>query len=106
MQEGTARLWKEGSRWAIQIEIDGRPYTERDNADVASATHAIASILRAHAERAADLDQDTCASCEAPLDLMICSQCGADAFVRTCAHGAPAPIRLAEGAAYCGRCRP
>jgi hypothetical protein len=105
MDEGTARLWKEGARWAIQIEIDGVPYTERDYADVASATHAIASILRAHGERASDLDQDACASCDAPLDLMICSQCGATAFVRTCAHGGTPPIRAVDGAAYCRACR-
>lgn len=105
MQRATARLWREGTRWAIQIEIDAVPYTERDYADPASATHAIASILRQHAEGATALDQEACGECEAPLDLMICSQCGADAFVLTCAHGAPAPIRLWEGAAFCRRCR-
>jgi hypothetical protein len=105
MDEGTARLWKEGARWAIQIEIDGVPYTERDYADAASAIHAIASILRAHAERVPDLDQEACASCDAPLELSICSQCGASAFVRTCGHGALPPIRLVDGSAYCCACR-
>jgi len=41
MQRGTARLWREAERWVIQVEIDGAPYTERDYADVASASHAI-----------------------------------------------------------------
>jgi hypothetical protein len=106
MQEGTARLWKEGARWAIEIEIDGVPYTERDYADAASAVHAIASILRQHAERAAGLDQDACDACEAPLDLMVCSQCGTSAFVRTCTHGEPVPIRLLDAIAFCKACRP
>jgi hypothetical protein len=101
MQEGTARLWKEGARWAIEIEIDGVPYTERDYAD-----DAIASILRQHAERAADLDQEACSACEAPLDLMVCSQYGASAFVRTCAHRETVPIRLLEAAVFCRACRP
>jgi hypothetical protein len=107
MQRGTARLWKEGGgRWAIQIEIDGAFYTERDYADAASASHAIAAILRQHAERSADLDEEACEECEEPLDLMTCSQCGADAFVRTCEHGGPRPIRVVEGATYCRTCRP
>ena len=41
MQRGTARLCREAERWVIQVEIDGAPYTERDYADVASASHAI-----------------------------------------------------------------
>src|SRR5262244_89217 len=98
MQRGTARLWKEGGgRWAIQIEIDGAFYTERDYADAASASHAIAQILRQHAEGSADLDEEACEACEQPLDLMVCSQCGADGFVRTCEHGGVRPIRTVEG---------
>ena len=57
MERGTARLWREADRWAIQIEIDGVPYTERDYADIASASQAIAQILRQHAERSTDMDQ-------------------------------------------------
>jgi hypothetical protein len=107
MQRGTARLWKEaGGRWAIQIEIDGAFYAERDYADAASASHAIAAILRQQAERSVDLDENACEECEQPLDLMTCSQCGADGFVRTCEHGGPRPIRTVDGAAYCRRCRP
>ena len=107
MQRGTARLWSEdGGRWAIQIEIDGAFYAERDYADAASASHAIAQILRQHAERPSDLDDEICQECEEPLDLMTCSQCGADAFVRTCEHGGPRPVRVLEGAAYCLKCRP
>jgi hypothetical protein len=100
MQRGTARLWKEGGgRWAIQTELDGAFYTERDYADAASASDRFAAILRQHAERSADLDEGACEDCEEPLDLMTCSQCGADAFVRTCEHGGPRPIRLVEGGA-------
>ena len=106
MDEATVRLWKEGARWAIEIEIDGVPYTERDYADAASATHAIASILRQHAERATDLDQDACESCDAALDLLICSECGVSAFVRTCEHAGQRPIRLRDGALFCLACRP
>lgn len=105
MQRGTARLWKEGTRWAIQIEIDGVPYTERDYVDIASATQAIAQILRMHATRSTDLDEDACGECEEPLDLMLCSQCGAGGFLRTCEHGCPRPIRTVDGAAYCRACR-
>ena len=107
MQRGTARLWREdGGRWAIQIEIDGAFYTERDYADAASASHAIAEILRQHAERSGELDEDACQECEEPLDLMTCSQCGADAFVRTCEHGGSRPLRVLGGTAYCLKCRP
>ena len=106
MKRGAARLWREaGGRWAIQIEVDGAFYTERDYADAARAAHAIASILRQHAERPSDVDEDACEECEEPLDLMTCSQCGADAFVRTCTHGGPRPIRMVEGAGYCSSCR-
>jgi len=106
MRRGTARLWREAGRWVIQVELDGVPYTERDYDDVASATQAIAQILRQRVERADDLDQDACDLCEEPLDLATCSQCGADAFVRTCEHGGPGPIRMVEGSAYCRGCRP
>ena len=106
MKRGTARLWKEAGRWVIQIDLDGVPYCERDYADVATATQAIATILRQRAERSEDLDQDACEECEEPLDLMICSQCGADGFVRTCEHGGGPPIRTLEGAVYCRACRP
>ena len=106
MQRGTARLWREAARWVIQVEIDGAAYTERDYADVASASHAIAQILRQRAERSAVLDQDACEECEEPQDLMVCSQCGADAFVRTCQHGGPPPIRIVDVAAFCRVCRP
>jgi len=106
MQRGTARLWKEGGgRWAIQIEIDGAFYTERDYADAASASHAIAAILRQHAERSADLDEDACEECEEPLELMTCSQCGANAFLRTCNHAGARRIRNTEGALFCRACR-
>jgi hypothetical protein len=105
MQRGTARLWKEAGRWVIQIEIDGVPSTERDYDDVASASQAIAQILRQRAERSVDLDEEVCEACEESLDVMVCSQCGADAFVRTCAHGGPRPIRILEGAAFCRACR-
>jgi hypothetical protein len=105
MQRGSARLWKEAGRWLIDIEIDGCPYAERDYADAASACQAIAQILRLHAERATDLDHEACEQCDAPLDLMTCSQCGVDAFVRTCEHGSPAPIRPLEGASFCRGCR-
>jgi len=90
----------------IQIEIDGVPYTERDYADVASATQAIAQILRQRAERATDVDQGPCEACDEPLDLLVCSQCGADAFVRTCEHGGSRPISVLDGAAFCRVCRP
>ena len=105
MDRGTARLWREAGRWVIQIEIDGVPYTERDYADNASASQAIAQILRQHAERSTDMDQDACEACDEPLDLMTCAQCGADAFVRTCEHGGPQPIRMLGGTAFCRVCR-
>src|SRR5688572_23972790 len=105
MDRGTARLWREAGRWVIQIEIDGVAYTERGYADIASASQAIAQILRQHAERSTDMDQDACEVCDEPLDLMTCSQCGADAFVRTCAHGGPRPIRMLGGATFCRVCR-
>ena len=89
----------------IQIEIDGVPYTERDYGDVASASQAIAQILRQQAERSTDMDQNACEACDEPLDLMTCSQCGADAFVRTCEHGDPRPIRRLGGTAFCRVCR-
>ena len=31
MRRATARLCREAGRWAVQIEIDGIPYTERDH---------------------------------------------------------------------------
>ena len=105
MERGTARLWKEAGRWVIQIELDGVPYTERDYADVASATQAIAQILRQRAERSVNLDQDGCEACDDPMDLLTCSQCGTDAFVRTCGHGDSPPIRALDGALYCRVCR-
>jgi len=46
MERATARLWREGTRWIIQIDIDGARYTERDYVDIADACHAIAQILR------------------------------------------------------------
>jgi len=107
MQRGTARLWKEPQgRWAIQIEIDGAFYTERDYEDAARAAHAIAQILRQHADRGADLDEDDCEECGQPLDLLTCSQCGADGFALTCEHGGPHPIRMLGAAIYCRTCRP
>jgi hypothetical protein len=100
-------MWREtDGRWAIHIEIDGAFYTERDYADAASASHAIAQILRQHAERSTDLDEGVCEECEDPLDLMVCSTCGADRFVRTCQHGGERPLRSLEGAVYCRSCRP
>jgi hypothetical protein len=81
-------------------------YTERDYADIADACHAIAQILRQHGGRPTGLDQDACELCEEPLDMLACSQCGVDAFVRTCEHGGPRPIRVVEGALYCLTCRP
>jgi len=107
MERATARLWREGARWVIQIEIDGISYTERDYADIVSASHAIAQILRQQGERSASLDEEACAQCDEPLDLMVCSQCGADAFVRTCQHDASSrPIPIADTAAFCRVCRP
>ena len=105
MERATARLWREGTRWVIQVEIDGAHYTERDYATVADASHAMASILRQRGERATDLDEAECDACDGPLDLLTCSQCGADAFVRTCGHGAARPIRPVEGALFCRACR-
>jgi len=105
MERAAARLWREGARWAIQIDIDGARYTERDYADIADACHAIAQILRQRGERPTDLDEDACELCDEPLDMVTCSQCGVDAFVRTCAHGGPRPIRLLEEALYCRVCR-
>jgi len=105
MERATARLWREGARWVIDVEIDGGHYTERDYADVASASHAIAQILRQHGERATDLDEEPCEVCEEPLALLTCSQCGVDAFVRGCEHSEARPIRVVEGAAYCLTCR-
>jgi hypothetical protein len=105
MERGTARLWREAERWVIQIEIDGLPYTERDYADVASATQAIAQILRQQAGRPEAPDQDACDACDAPLELLTCSECGIDAFVRRCGHGATPPLRTIEGAVYCRVCR-
>ena len=83
------------------------PYAERDYADVASATHAIAQILRQQAARSPDLDQEECPHCDAALDLVACSQCGVAAFVRTCEHDVfTRPIRIVEGQLYCRACRP
>jgi hypothetical protein len=106
MERATARLWCEGTRWVIQVEIDGAQYSERDYASVADACHAIASILRQRGERATDLDEAECDACDESLDLLTCSQCGADAFVRTCAHCGARPIRVVEEAVYCRSCRP
>jgi hypothetical protein len=105
MERATARVWREGARWVIQIDVDGTRYTERDYADP-DACHAIAQILRQRSERTMDLDEDACELCNEPLDLVTCSQCGVDAFVRTCAHGSPRPIRVLEKALYCRVCRP
>jgi hypothetical protein len=106
MERATARLWREGARWVIQIDIDGACSTERDYAHIADACHAIAQILRQRGERRTDVDQDACELCEEPLDLQVCSQCGLDAFVRICEHGGPRPIRDLDGALYCLTCRP
>jgi hypothetical protein len=106
MERGTARLWREGTRWVIQVDIDGARYTERDYAGIADACHAIAQILRQCAERRTDLDEEACELCDEPLDMLACSQCGVDGFVRTCEHGGPRPIRDLEGALYCLTCRP
>jgi hypothetical protein len=107
MERGTARIWREAGRWLIEIEIDGMPYAERDYADVASATHAIAQILRQQAQRSAELDEAQCPRCDEPVDLVACSQCGVDAFVRTCDHDPDArPIRVVDEALYCRTCRP
>jgi hypothetical protein len=64
MGKATARLWREGARWVVQIDIDGVHYTERDYSSVPDACHASASILRQRGERRADLDEDTCESCD------------------------------------------
>lgn len=106
MERATARLWREGARWVVQIDIDGARYTERDYDALADACHAITSILRQRGERPTDLDEDECESCDEPLDLATCSECGVDAFVRRCKHAADRPIRLVEGFAYCRACRP
>ena len=106
MERATVRLWRNGTRWVIQIDIDGARYTERDYADIADASHAVASILRQHGERPTDLDEDECESCDEPLDLATCSQCGVDAFVRSCEHGGDRPLRSLDGAVFCRSCRP
>jgi hypothetical protein len=106
MERATARLWKEAGRWVIQVDFDGIPYTERDYDDVASATQAIAQILRGRAERSSNLDEDACETCDEPLDFIACSQCGADGFVRSCEDGGPRPLRILDGAIYCRVCRP
>jgi hypothetical protein len=91
----------------VQIEVDGISYTERDYGDVASASHAIAQILRQQGEPFASLDEEACEACDQPLDLMVCSQCGVDAFVRTCDHGQGSrPIRAVDEAVFCRACRP
>ena len=105
MERATARLWREGTRWVIQIDIDGVRYTERDYADIADASHAIASILRQRGERPMELDEKECESCDEPLELVTCSQCGTGAFVRTCDHGGPRRIRMIEDALFCQTCR-
>jgi hypothetical protein len=105
MERATARLWREGTRWIIQIDIDGARYTERDYDDIANACHAIASILRQRGERPIDLDEDECEACDEPLDLLTCAQCGLDAFVRGCDHGEARPIRLVGDRPYCRTCR-
>lgn len=105
MERATARLWREGTRWVIHVDIDGARYTEHDYAGVADPCHAIASILRLHGGRPTGLDEDECDSCDEPLDLLTRSQCGADAFVRTYSHGGPRPIRPTDGALFCRSCR-
>jgi hypothetical protein len=82
------------------------PYAERDYADLPNAWHAIASILRQCGDQPTQLDEDEYESCDEPVDLMTCSQCGVDAFVRTCDHGGPRPIRKVEGTVFCRSCRP
>src|SRR5262245_10681767 len=106
MERATGRLWREGTRWVIQVDIDGARCTERDYASLVDACHAFTQIVRNRAERATDLDQEECESCEEPLDLAVCSQCGVDAFVRACDHGGVHPIRMLDGALYCLSCRP
>jgi hypothetical protein len=106
MERATARVWREGARWVIQIDIDGDRYTERDYADIGDACHAIAQILRQQGGQPKIPDEDACELCNEASDLMSCSQCGVDAFVRSCAHGGPRPIRLLEEALYCRVCRP
>jgi len=103
MHQATTHLRHEAGRWAI--EIDGAPYRERDYDDIASATRAIAQILRQAAAHCQDLDEDACRECDKPPHLLVCSQCGVDAFVLTCDHGGPRPIRTLEGAPYCRKCR-
>jgi len=106
MRRATARLWREHAACVVQIDVDGAPYMEREYPDVAAATDAIRQILRQKGERSISLDENECEFCEEPLDLRLCSQCGVDAFVRTCQHeGAVLPIRTVEGALYCRRCR-
>ena len=106
IERATARLWREGTGGVIQIDIDGAPCTEREYADLPNACHAIASMLRQRGGRAADLDESECEACDELLDLMTCSQCGVDAFLRTCEHGGPRAIRETEGAVFCRSCRP
>jgi hypothetical protein len=106
MERATARLWRESTRWVIQIDIDGARYTERDYADIEAACNAISQILRQHAERPKDLDETECDSCDEPLVLVTCSQCGVDAFLRTCKHASVDSIREVEEALYCRSCRP
>jgi len=75
MERATARVWREGARWVIQIDVDGNRYTERDYADIADACHAIAQILRQRGEQTMDLDEDACELCNESLDSVTCSQC-------------------------------
>jgi hypothetical protein len=68
MERGAAGIWKEsGGRWAIEVEIDDAFCTERDYADAASASQAIAQILRQQANRSSPhLDEDPCGECAEP----------------------------------------
>ena len=92
-----------GRTEVLNVEV---ALNRRDYPDIANACQAIALILRQHGERATDLDAGECESCDEPLDLVICSQCGVDAFGRSCDHGDPRPIRMIEGARTCRPWRP
>jgi hypothetical protein len=111
--------------WHLQL-CRARTITTRDDIDVLLGDRVIVEVapLRGyrdsrydkvasagtegsqHAERSADLDEDACEEREEPLDLMTCSQCGADAFVRTCEQGGARPVRVVEDAVYSLKCRP
>jgi hypothetical protein len=105
MQRATARLWREGTRWVIQVEIDGAHYTERDYADIADACHAIAQILRQQGERRTDLDEDACELCDEPLNMVACSQCESTPSCGPASTAVDGRFEWSRARLYCVTCR-